>query len=41
MNIGTWNTQGLGNKVQEVIKELQDLNMDIASLSETKKKAPV
>ncbi|XP_030764048.1 craniofacial development protein 2-like [Sitophilus oryzae] len=38
MKIGIWNTQSIRGKLEEVVKELKKLNIDIASLSETKKK---
>lgn len=38
MNIGVWNVQGLRNKQHEVFKEMFDRKIDIAILSETKKK---
>lgn len=38
MNIGAWNIQGIRNKQQEVFKEMNDRMVDIAILSETKKK---
>lgn len=38
MNIGTWNVKGLRTKQKEVIDELMRLKMDIAVLTETKKK---
>ena len=37
-SIGIWNIQGLRNKQQEILSELIRLNIDIAILSETKKK---
>lgn len=38
MNFGCWNVQGISTKNQEVFKTLADFNIDIAVLSETKKK---
>lgn len=38
MNIGTWNIQGLNTKKQEVFQIIEEYNMDIIALSETKKK---
>ena len=38
LKIGTWNIQGLGTKQKEVIGEIQEMNMDIVILTETKKK---
>jgi len=37
-NIGCWNIQGLNTKEEEVFKELHRYNINIAVLSETKKK---
>lgn len=38
MNFGQWNIQSLTNKQMEVFKELERLEIDLAVLSETKKK---
>lgn len=38
MNIGTWNVQGLSQKLNDVISESKNANMDIVVLTETKKK---
>ncbi|XP_057663198.1 uncharacterized protein LOC130898146 [Diorhabda carinulata] len=38
MNLGTWNVQGLSTKINEVLREIRQLNMDIVVLTETKKK---
>lgn len=35
---GTWNVQGLSRKVNEVVSELKHLRVDVAVLTETKKK---
>lgn len=35
---GTWNVQELGKKLEDVEKELQYIKIDIAVLTETKKK---
>ena len=35
---GTWNVQGISRKVNEVASELKHLKVDIAILTETKKK---
>lgn len=38
MNIGTWNVQGIKEKIVEVSRELNSLKMDVTVLTETKKK---
>ena len=38
MNIGTWNVQGIFNKMDDVISSLAQQQVDIAFLSETKRK---
>lgn len=38
MIIGTWNVQGIARKTNEIISELKELKVDIAVLTETKKK---
>ena len=38
MVFGTWNVQGISNKLPEVISEIQKLGVDVAVLTETKKK---
>lgn len=38
MNFGTWNVQSLSQKVNDVVHELKQFNVDIAALTETKKK---
>ncbi|KAF2904230.1 hypothetical protein ILUMI_01942 [Ignelater luminosus] len=38
LKIATWNVQGLGQKQQKVDKELKKKNIDIAFITETKKK---
>ena len=38
MNLGTWNVQSIRDKTEEIEKELERLNIDIATLTETKKK---
>lgn len=37
-NIGTWNVQGFKQKINEVIHEINRLNIDIAVITETKRK---
>ena len=36
--MATWNVQGYRGKMQEIIKEMEQLRSDIASITETKKK---
>ena len=36
--MATWNVQGCRGKMQEIIKEMEQLRSDIASIMETKKK---
>ena len=38
MQFGTWNVQGLLNKMNEVTHEIRELNVDVAVITETKKK---
>jgi len=38
MNIGTWNLQGIGEKMEKVIQEMNSINMNIVVLTKTKKK---
>lgn len=38
MSFGVWNTQGIRNKQQEMLRECLKLKLDIVVLSETKKK---
>ncbi|XP_044766150.1 craniofacial development protein 2-like [Coccinella septempunctata] len=38
MRMATWNVKTLNNRDQEVVKELEDKNIDICALQETKKK---
>lgn len=38
MNIGIWNVKSMRDKTQDIIKELKQLNIDIAAISETKRK---
>lgn len=38
LNIGTWNVRGLTHKLPELERELTQMNIDIAALTETKKK---
>lgn len=38
MNFGTWNVQGIGQKMDTIISEVSKLNLDIVTLTETKKK---
>lgn len=37
--MATWNVQGIRTKVEEVIREVKKLNIDITALTETKKKS--
>ena len=36
--MATWNVQGCRGKMQEIIKEMEQLIINIASITETKKK---
>jgi exonuclease III len=36
--MATWNVQGCRGKMQETIKEMEQLEIDIASIMETKRK---
>lgn len=38
MIFGTWNTQGLKGKIEDVVKELEKRGVDVAVLTETKRK---
>lgn len=38
MVFGTWNVQGISNKLTEVVSEVKKYNVDVAVLTETKKK---
>ena len=38
MQFGTWNVQGLLNKINEVTHEIRERNVDVALITETKKK---
>lgn len=38
MKVGTWNVQGIRGKTEEIAKELEKVGIDIAALSETKRK---
>jgi len=38
INIGTWNVQGFGRKINEVFFEVKRLKMDVMVITETKKK---
>lgn len=38
IKLATWNVQRMGNKTVEIIKELSQQRIDVAVLSETKKK---
>ena len=38
LNICTWNVRGISNKTEQLEKELKDRNIDIALITETKKK---
>ena len=38
MVFGTWNVQGISNKLTEVVSEVNKYNVDVAVLTETKKK---
>lgn len=36
MYLGTWNVQGLKNKCETVIRDLENLKLDMIALTETK-----
>ncbi|XP_044753786.1 craniofacial development protein 2-like [Coccinella septempunctata] len=38
MSFGTWNVQGIRGKLEIVVKEIEDLKLDIITITETKKK---
>lgn len=38
MSYGTWNVQGLTRKINEVMIEIKNLKLDVAVITETKKK---
>jgi exonuclease III len=38
MIIGTWNVRSIRNKISEVTKELREMKVDVAALTESKKK---
>ena len=38
LRIGTWNVQGISTKQIEVLREIERLKIDIAALTETKRK---
>ena len=38
MRFATWNIKSLNNRDQETLKELNDNNIDICAIQETKKK---
>ena len=38
MKFGTWNLQGCRNKIEEIIREINVMKMDVVVLTETKKK---
>ena len=38
LKFGTWNDQGCGNKMEEIIREISIKQMDVVVLTETKKK---
>jgi exonuclease III len=38
MKIATWNVQSINNKLKEVVEELGKYRIDIAKLTDTKKK---
>ena len=41
MEFGPWNVQGLLNKINEVTHEIRERNVDVALITETKKKGQV
>lgn len=38
LRFGTWNVQGIGTKIHEVFKEIEQYNLDIVAFTEVKKK---
>jgi len=38
LKFGTWNVQGCRNKMEEIIREISTMKMDVVVLTETKKK---
>jgi len=38
LKFGTWNVQGCINKMEEIIREINIMKMDVVVLTETKKK---
>lgn len=38
LNFGTWNVQGINGKINEIVREIKPLEIDIMILTETKKK---
>jgi hypothetical protein len=38
LKFGTWNVQGCRNKMEEIIREINLMNMDVIVLTETKRK---
>jgi len=41
MNIGIWNVQGIGEKMEKVIQEMNSINIDIVVLIKNKEKKEV
>jgi exonuclease III len=37
LKFGTWNVQGCRNKMEEIIREVSTMKMDVVVLTETKK----
>jgi exonuclease III len=38
LKFGTWNVKGCRNKIEEIIREINIMKMDVVVLTETKKK---
>jgi len=38
LKFGTWNVQGHRNKMEEIIREINTMNMDVVVLTETKRR---
>lgn len=38
LNLDTWNVQDINRKINKVITELKELNIDLAAITETKRK---
>ena len=41
MKFGTWNVQGCRNKMEEILREIDIMKMDVVVLTETKREQDV